>query len=57
MAFVLCLADEERLSEVIKNFPCLFDKSAKGYKEKDVTANAWESVASKLEFITDGKFQ
>ena len=36
MAFSLCLADEERLAETVKTFPCLYDKTKKGYKEKDV---------------------
>ena len=34
MAFSLCLADEERLAETVKAFPCLYDKTKKGYKEK-----------------------
>ena len=54
MAFSLCLAEEERLAEVVKVFPCLYDKTTKGYKEKDVVANAWNSVAEQLNFIEDG---
>ena len=46
MAFSLCLADEERLAETVKAFPCLHDKTKKGYKEKDVVTNAWNSVAN-----------
>ena len=55
MAFSLCLADEERLAETVKVFPCLHDKTKKGYKEKDVITNAWNSVANQLDFIEDGK--
>ena len=55
MAFSLCLADEERLAETVKSFPCLYDKTKKGCKEKDVVTNAWNSVANQLDFIEDGK--
>ena len=55
MAFSLCLADEERLAETVKAFPRLYDKTKKGYKEKDVVTNAWNSVANQLDFIEDGK--
>ena len=54
MAFTLYLADEERLSEIVKTLPCLYDKTTKGYKEKDVSANAWNKVAEQLDFIEDG---
>ena len=30
----LCIKEEE-LSETVKEFPVLYDKAAKGYKEKD----------------------
>ena len=55
MAFSLCLADQERLAETVKAFPCLYDKTKKGYQEKDVVTNAWNSVANQLDFIEDGK--
>ena len=55
MAFSLCLADEERLAETVNAFPCLYDKIKKGYKEKDMVTNAWNSVANQLDFIEDGK--
>ena len=55
MAFSLCLDDEKRLAETVKAFPCLYDKTKKGYKEKDVVTNAWNSVVNQLDFIEDGK--
>lgn len=55
-AFTLCLAEEERLAEVVKSFPCLYDKTKKGYKEKDAVSNAWNSVADNLDFINDGMY-
>ena len=29
------LKEEERIAEKIRQFPCLYDKSNEGYKEKD----------------------
>ena len=29
------LKEEERFAKEIQNFPCLYDKSNEGYKEKD----------------------
>ena len=54
MAFTLCLADEEGLSGIVKTLPCLYDKTTKGYNEKDVSANTWNKVAEQLDFIEDG---
>lgn len=52
----LCLAQEERLSETVKQFTCLYDKTTVGYREKDVVSNAWKSVADQLDFAENGKF-
>ena len=46
--------EEEFLAEKVKQFPCIFDKCDKGYKEKDCVSNAWNSVADSLEFIENG---
>ena len=48
------LQDEELLAEEVKLFPVLYDKTEKGYKEKDVVTNAWVIVAEKLDFIENG---
>ena len=56
MAFTLCLADEERLSEIVKTLPGFYDKTTKGYKEKGASANAWNKVAEQLDFIEDGQY-
>ena len=47
----LSLNEDELLSE---SYPCLYDKSSKSYKEKDVMKNAWTNIAEELEFIEDG---
>ena len=40
------------LSEAVQDYPCLFDKSEKEYKDWDVVRNAWES---KLDFVENGQ--
>ena len=50
----LSIKKEEQLSEKLKEFPVLYDKVAKGYKEKDAVNNAWRSVAETLDFDEDG---
>ena len=48
MVFTLSLADEERLSEMVKTLYCLYDKTTKGYKE-----NAWNKVVEQLNLNED----
>ena len=50
----LSLQEEELLSLAVKRYPALYDKTSKGYKEKDVAANAWEKVVESLEFAENG---
>ena len=45
----LSLQEEELLSEEVRFFPYLYDKTQKSYKEKDVVRNAWNSVAETLQ--------
>ena len=42
------LQEDELLAEEVKKYPCLYDKSDKGYKERDRNANAWRAVDSAL---------
>ena len=50
------ISTEEELSETVRSFPVLYDKSYKGNKEKDVMKNAWDAVAAALEFIPTGNY-
>ena len=50
----LSLEQEEILAETIRSYKILYDKSSKGYKEKDAVVNAWNDVAEKLEFTESG---
>ena len=43
------------LAEKVKYFPVLYDKQVKGYKERDVVTNAWDTVANDSEFVENGK--
>ena len=47
---------EENLCELVRQFPFIFDKSHKKYKEKDAEVNAWNEIANYLDFIPDGKY-
>ena len=51
----LSLQEEELLAHVVKGIPVLYDKTSRGYKEKDVVINAWKKVAERLDFIENGK--
>ena len=54
MVTVLALSDEERLSKKVKMYPCLYDKTTKGFKEIGVLQNSWNAVAELLQFVEDG---
>ena len=46
----LNLQEEEALSTEVQRFPCLYEKSNAGYKEKDRKQNAWKKVELALGF-------
>ena len=50
----LSLNEDELLSEKVRSYPCLYDKSSKSYKEKDVVKNGWTKIAEELDFIEYG---
>ena len=45
---------DEKVSEIVRNYPCLYDKRRKDYKDKNVVANAWASV--EVFFFTSERF-
>ena len=51
----LSKVQEENLCELVRQYPVIFDKSHKGYKEKEVEENAWQEIASALDFLSIGK--
>ena len=49
----LSIVQEENLCQLARQYPVIFDKSHKGYKEKDVEENAWQKIGSTLDFFID----
>ena len=50
------LQENSELAETVRTFSCLYDKSKKEYKGKNVVQNAWKEVADQLDFIENSKF-
>ena len=46
------LQEEGMLCEKVKEYPVLFDKQLKGYREKDMVTNAWNAVSKEIEIGT-----
>ena len=36
---------DEKLSEAVRQYPCIYDKADKDYKEQTAVVNAWTKVA------------
>ena len=51
----MSIQEEEILMEQLKIYPCLYDKSEKSYKERNVNRNAWSKVAERLDFLISYK--
>ena len=43
--------------EQIRNYPCIYDKSEKLYKERNVSRYALSKVAEKLDFLRNGIYK
>ena len=43
------IREDKQLFLEIRKYPCLFDKSNAGYKEKDGVENAWKEFDNSLE--------
>ena len=48
----LDISSKGELSEALRGFPVLHDKSHEGFKEKDTLKNAWDGV----EFVPNGNY-
>ena len=44
------LHDDEKLSTTVSKYSCLYDKTDKGFKERDKKKNAWAKVEEELGF-------
>ena len=49
------LRKDGELAQQVRTFQVLYDKAEKGYKERGVEQNAWNEVASNLEFVENGE--
>ena len=52
----LHIVQEENLCELVRQFPVIFYKFQKGYKEKDAEVNTQNEIANFLDFIPDGMY-
>ena len=52
----LDISREEELSETVRSFLVLYDKSHKRFKEKDAAKNTWDGVAAVLKFTQNGNY-
>ena len=42
------LQEEDTLAEEVRKYPCLYDKSEEGYKDRTKNRNAWNAVDQAL---------
>ena len=46
--------NNEKLSELVKLYPCLYNKQEKDFKKEDIKQRAWNEIAKELN-ISNGK--
>ena len=46
--------NNEKLSELVKLYPCLYNKQEKDFKKEDIKQQAWNEIAKELN-ISNGK--
>ena len=42
------IKDDEHLAEEVRKYTCLYDKTDKGYKEKERVTEAWKAIEETL---------
>ena len=47
-------SNNEKLSELVKLYPCLYNKQEKNFKKEDIKQRAWNEIAKELN-ISNGK--
>ena len=48
--------NNEKLSELVKLYPCLYNKQEKDFKKEDIKQRAWNEIAKELIFQTERKY-
>ena len=46
--------NNKKLSELVKFYPCLYNKQEKDFKKEDIKQRAWNGIAKELN-ISNGK--
>ena len=44
------MADDEKIIEAVRGYPCLWQVSCTSYKDARARENAWKDVASKVRY-------
>ena len=55
MAGSLSSENEEKLTEVVRRYPVIYDKSEPGHRDNNTVENAWKEVISLVDFVDDTK--
>ena len=55
MAGSLSAENEEKLSEVVRRYPVIYDKSEAGHRDNNIVLNAWKEVIALVDFVNDTK--
>ena len=55
MAGFISSENEEKLTEVVRMYPVIYDKSEPGHREKNTVENAWKEVVMFVDFVVDTK--
>ena len=53
----LSLQEYEELAKAVREYPCLYNKAKKEYKDEIVAENAWKEVPNQIIFIENGKLE
>ena len=55
MAGSLSAENEEKLAEVVRRYPVIYDKSEAGHRDNNIVSNAWKEVIALVDFVNDTK--
>ena len=50
------MKEDEALAQEVEKYPCIYDKSDLGHKEKDRVNNAWTEIEKSLELEEGNAF-
>ena len=53
MAGSLSEENEEKLTEVVRRYPVIYEKSEAGHRDNNIVLNAWKKVIALVDFVND----